>query len=93
MPPPSPELMQDMGGKMQKAGKSGTIDPEDLRKAMKQSEAAMAAILTPEEMLDYNLRFSMTAGGMRAQLAGFAPSEQEFLVARSKIFPPERAVK
>ncbi|MCU0782713.1 MAG: hypothetical protein MUF81_01425, partial [Verrucomicrobia bacterium] len=49
------------------------------RKMMKESEDAMAAILTPEEMLDYNLRFSMTANTMRIQLAGFEPSEQEFL--------------
>jgi hypothetical protein len=39
----------------------------------------LAAILSPEEMLDYNLRFSMTANMMRTQLAGFEPTEQEFL--------------
>jgi len=73
------ELMQDMQTRMQKAMKSGMPDPEDLRKAMKESEDAMAAVLTPEEMLDYNLRFSMTANMMRMQLAGFEPTEQEFL--------------
>jgi hypothetical protein len=73
------ELMQDMQTKMQKTMKSGSPDPEDFRKMMKESEDAMAAILTPEEMLDYNLRFSMTANTMRIQLAGFEPSEQEFL--------------
>jgi hypothetical protein len=73
------ELMQDMQTKMQKATKSGGFDGEDYRKATKETEAAMAAILTPEEMLDYNLRFSMTANMMRMQLAGFEPKEQEFL--------------
>jgi hypothetical protein len=46
---------------------------------MKESETALAAVLTPEELLDYNLRFSMTANMMRMQLAGFEPTEQEFL--------------
>ena len=73
------ELMQDMQTKMQKAMKGGVMDPEDIRKAMKESETALAAVLTPEELLDYNLRFSMTANMMRMQLAGFEPTEPEFL--------------
>lgn len=73
------EAMQDMQTKMQKAMKGGSPDPEDMRKAMKESEAALAALLTPQELLDYNLRFSITANTMRMQLAGFEPTEQEFL--------------
>ncbi len=73
------ELMQDMQTKMQKVMKNGAPDPEDMRKLTKESEAAIAAVLSPEEMLDYNLRFSMTANSMRMQLAGFEPTEQEFL--------------
>lgn len=73
------DLMQDMQTKMQKAMKGGSPDPEDMKKLFKESEAAIAAVLTPEEMLDYNLRFSMTANTMRMQLAGFEPTEQEFL--------------
>ena len=73
------ELMQDMQARMQKAMKGGAMDPEDMRKAMKESEAALAAVLSPEELLDYNLRFSMTANMLRTQLAGFEPTEQEFL--------------
>ena len=73
------EVMQDMQTKMQKAMKNGAPDPEDMRKLIKDSEAAMAAVLTPEEMLDYNLRFSMTANMMRMQMAGFEPTEGEFL--------------
>lgn len=73
------DLMQDMQGRMQKAMKGGAPDPEDIRKAMKETEAAMAGVLSPEELLDYNLRFSMTANMMRMQLAGFEPTENEFL--------------
>jgi hypothetical protein len=73
------EVLQDMQGKMQKAMKSGAPDPEDIRKAQKESEAALAAILTPQELLNYNLRLSQTANMMRFTLAGFEPNEQEFL--------------
>jgi hypothetical protein len=72
-------LMQDMQVKMQQSMKGGAPDPTDVQKAMKETEAAIAAVLSPEEMLDYNLRFSMTANMMRMQLAGFEPTEQEFL--------------
>src|SRR5439155_1239226 len=73
------DLMQDMQAKMQKSMKGGMPDPEDIRKVMKESEATLAGILSPEELLDYNLRFSMTANMMRMQMAGFEPNEQEFL--------------
>jgi len=73
------ELMQDMQAKMQKSMKGGAPDPEDIRKLMKESETTLAGVLSPEEMTDYNLRFSMTANIMRMQLVGFEPTEQEFL--------------
>lgn len=73
------ELMQDMQTKMQKAMKNGAPDQEDIRKVMKDMETEIGRVLTPEELLDYNLRFSMTANQMRMGLAGFEPNEQEFL--------------
>lgn len=73
------ELMQDLQTKLQKTMKSGAPDPEDMRRVMKEGEAALAGVLSPDELLDYNLRFSMTANMMRMQLAGFEPTEQEFL--------------
>ncbi|MBI5800491.1 MAG: hypothetical protein HZA92_07160 [Verrucomicrobia bacterium] len=73
------DVMQDMQTKLQKVMKNGAPDQEDMRKVMKDSETAIAAVLTPEEMLDYNLRFSVTANQMRMGLAGFEPNEQEFL--------------
>ena len=73
------EVMQDMQTKMQKAMKNGAPDPEDMRKVMKDMETEIGRVLTPEELLDYNLRFSVTANQMRMGLAGFEPNEQEFL--------------
>ena len=73
------EAMQDMQTKMAKSMKGGAPDADEVRKLMKESEATLAGILTPEELLDYNLRFSMTANMMRMQSTGFEPSEQEFL--------------
>lgn len=73
------ELMQDMQTKMQKAMENGAPDPEDMRKVMKDIETEIGRVLTPEELLDYNLRFSTTATMMRFQLSGFEPNEQEFL--------------
>ncbi len=73
------DLMQEMQAKMQKAMKGGAPDPEDMRKLMKENETALAALLTPDELLDYNLRLSMTANMMRMQLTGFEPTEPEFL--------------
>lgn len=73
------EAMQDLQTKMQKAMKGGSPDPDDLRKLMKESEATLTVLLTPQELLDYNLRFSITANTMRMQFAGFEPTEQEFL--------------
>jgi hypothetical protein len=73
------EVLQDMQGKMQKAMKNGAPDPEDLRKLQKDTDNALSAILTPQELLDYNLRLSTTANVMRMQMAAFEPTEQEFL--------------
>ncbi len=73
------ELLQDLQIKMQKAAQGGSPDPQEIRKLMKESELSLAAVLTPVEMMDYNLRFSMTANTMRMQMAGFEPNEQEFL--------------
>lgn len=73
------DLMQDMQTKMQKAMKNGAPDQEDMRKLMKDMETEIGRVLTPEELLDYNLRFSITANTMRMQLVGFEPTEQEFL--------------
>jgi len=53
-------------------------DEAVLRKLKRDREAELAALLTPEELEEYQLRHSDTANTMRTQLAGFEPSEDEF---------------
>src|SRR5713101_1533255 len=53
-------------------------DQEELKRIQKQKEAAMAKILTPEELEEFNLRNSSTANNLRAQMSGFTPTEEEF---------------
>ncbi len=72
------KLMTDMQSKMMEASKDGT-DPEAMGKAMKDMETALKGVLSPQEYLDYQLRFSMTANMMRSQLTGFDPNEGEFM--------------
>jgi hypothetical protein len=55
------------------------IDGEAMMTAQHELEQAIRQVLTPQEFLDYQLRFSVTANSMRAELAGFDPSEEEFL--------------
>lgn len=60
----------------------GTLLPGDravLALIDREAEADLAALLSPEEYLDYRLRNSPTAERMRAELAGFAPSREEFI--------------
>jgi hypothetical protein len=44
----------------------------------KQERSEIAAVLTPDELLDYDLRTSPAAERLRAELNGFHPTEQEF---------------
>jgi hypothetical protein len=56
------------------------IDPAGtFLKMQRETEEAVQAVLTPEEFLDYQLRFSQTAQNLRQKLSGFDPSEEEFL--------------
>jgi hypothetical protein len=60
---------------------NGVILPEDREKIAlleKEQRADLETVLTPEELLEYQLRSSPTANSMRSQLALFNPSEQEF---------------
>jgi hypothetical protein len=53
-------------------------DQEELKQIQRQRKAALASVLTSEEMEEYELRHSDTANNMRSQLSGFQPSEEEF---------------
>ena len=46
--------------------------------ARKNRDQAIAAVLTPEEFVDYQLRLSETATKLRFALDTFGPNEQEF---------------
>jgi hypothetical protein len=74
-------ILQDYQTKAMKLMKNGTPDAEDMKsmgKMQKEMDQQMAAVLTPEEHEDYQLRLSQTSMIMRMQLGAFDPSEQEF---------------
>lgn len=60
------------------AGFNQRTDAAKLSALEKEEQAAIAATLSPAELLEYNLRFSRTANNLREELAAFAPTEQEY---------------
>jgi hypothetical protein len=62
-------------------------DQAALRNLQREHEAELAALLTPEEFEEYQLRHSETANNMRAQLGSFDVTEEEF----RKIFRLQKA--
>lgn len=62
--------------------------PEKLAALERDYRARLAAVLTPQELADYELRASNTADTLRDDLAAFHPSEQEFRT----IFALQRAL-
>ena len=73
------ETMMAWQSKLAKMVEGGNPLPEDIAKIQKGMEAEIAAMLTPEENFDYQMRFSMTANIMRQTLAGFEPTQDEFV--------------
>jgi hypothetical protein len=53
-------------------------DIEELRKIDEEQDAALSALLSPQEKEEYQLSMSPTADHLRAQLIGFNPTEDEF---------------
>jgi hypothetical protein len=53
-------------------------DRERLRLLERERRADLAAVLTPEELMEYDLRASPAAGGVRNRLRHFEPTEAEF---------------
>lgn len=53
-------------------------DREQLRLIERERRADLAAVLTPEELVEYDLRASPTSNGLRHRLSYFEPSEDEF---------------
>jgi len=61
--------------------RNGNLLPDEQQKLNaldKTMHADLAAVLTPEELADYDLRSSNTANQLRFNLAAFDASEQEF---------------
>jgi hypothetical protein len=75
------DIFMKFQAKQTKLFEGGTPDAEDMkqmRKLRKDMNVEMAALLSPQEYDEYQLRMSDTAMGMRMQLGSFDPSEQEF---------------
>lgn len=59
----------------------GRMDPEDSKELLKirnDRRAELAKVLTPQELLEYEVRNSQTASQMRYDLTAFEPNESEF---------------
>jgi len=98
------QINADMDAETRKRIKPGTQDVAGLRELERlrlEREARIKEVLTPEEKLEYDLRFSPTATRMRSELEGMNVSETEFrqiLALRkdfedeySPLIPPETA--
>jgi hypothetical protein len=64
--------------KRSEAFSSGFFDQAKYAALEKEQHEAIASVLTPTELLDYDLRNSMTARSLRDRLLAFEPSESEF---------------
>jgi hypothetical protein len=53
-------------------------DREKFKFLEKERQADVAALMTPEELADYNLRSSLTATQLQFRLSAFKPSESEY---------------
>lgn len=73
------DLRQEMFEQTQRSGATGARDMAAQQKLLQdEQERDIAALLTPEEKLEYELRNSSAAGQVRSQLNGVDVSEQEF---------------
>jgi hypothetical protein len=80
------------------SGYNQMTDAEKMKVVDRDQAAALAALLTPAEFAEYNMRSSRTADTLREELSAFAPSEQEFRsiyglrAAFDERFPPDNMV-
>lgn len=58
--------------------KNGGISPADVLQLGRDQHAALAAVLSPAELEEYDLRNSYTGQILRRELAAFEPTEEEF---------------
>ena len=71
--------MQGMQTRMAELSKDGEVDVEMMQQAQKEMEQSIKGMLSEEEYTNYLLQHSGTAKQMRRQIAGFDPTEDEFL--------------
>jgi hypothetical protein len=55
------------------------LDASAIESLIKEKDAAVRRLLTPEEALQYDLRMSPAAATLRNRLGAFDPTEQEFI--------------
>src|SRR5688572_29371060 len=63
---------------MMKRIKDAQNNPNVMRELMKEKDAELLKVLSPQEKEEYDLRMSQTAMMMRMQMNEFQPNEQEF---------------
>lgn len=87
LPPAKMDQMQkivsdygELRGQIHAAAKGVMLaeDREKLRLLEREQQADLAALLTPQELENLELRSSPTASNLRSQLALFDPTEEEF---------------
>lgn len=72
------EHEQSFAAKMMKRIKDAQNNPDVMKELMKEKDAELAKVLSPQEKEEYDLRMSQTAMMMRMQMNDFQPNEQEF---------------
>ena len=81
------ENVQDIDSRMNEAKQDiyaateGYVDQDtqaDLRAVEKKFQAELAAVLTPEQLLEWDVRHSDTANQLKNDLSAFDPNEAEF---------------
>lgn len=72
---------RELAAAIQEKAKNGRLSAEDqaeLIKVRQWEQTEMKKLLSPQEFEQYVMRVSATANGVRSQLVGFGPNEQEF---------------
>ena len=73
------EIQQMMSERMMDAAEEGNrLEAGDWQQIQQEQKEALAEILSPDELLEYNLRMSNSANMLRSELGGFDVSEDEF---------------
>ena len=71
--------LQGMQTRMAELSEDGGMEMEMIKQVQNEMEQSVKGMLSEEEFTSYLLRMSGTANMMRNQIAGFNPSEEEFL--------------